>query len=277
METEPMLARPFEGDVDEFILNNDWVFEQKIDGKRALVHVRDRVPTAYNRKGDETGLPDTVREAFDMKGFDGYWVFDGEILDHHLWVFDVIACPGADGGVTDLRDLAFSQRRQFLEGLFETWQHKNVKLVRQEFVDVRKSLLLKQIHEEGGEGVVIKNLTGRYQSGKRSHAWLKLKFTATHEVIVTGLNRGGKELAVDVGHYHETEEGMVCIDAGGLKIPEGPIKDIEVGSVVEVRYLYATDDHKLYQPVFLRKRDDKTPDDCTTEGLQYTSRRVVVE
>jgi len=273
METEPMLARPFEGDVDEFILNNDWVFEQKIDGKRALIHVRDRVATAYNRKGEETNLPETVQGAFDIKGFDGYWIFDGEILDHDFWVFDVIACPGAEGGVTDLRDLAFSQRRQFLEGLFDTWNHKHVRLVRQEFVDVRKSMLLKKIHEEGGEGVVIKNLTGRYQPGKRSHAWLKLKFTATHEVVVTGLNRGGKDLAVDIGHFHEGE----MIDAGGLKIPEAIIESVRVEDVVEVRYLYVTEDHKLYQPVFLRKRDDKTPEDCTTDGLQYTNRRVVVD
>lgn len=272
MENEPMLARPFEGDVDDFILNSDWVFEQKIDGKRALIEVKDRVPTAYNRKGQETNLPHTIIDAFDNKGFNGYWMFDGEILDHEFWVFDVIACPGANYGVTDLRDLAFSQRRQFLEQLFETWTSKNVKLVRQEFVDVRKSMLLKRIHDEGGEGIVIKNLTGRYQSGKRSDAWLKLKFTATHEVVVTELNPEGKEFAVRVGHIHDG----VMIDAGGLKIPERLIEGIRVGDVLEARYLYATEDKKLYQPIFIRKRTDKHPEDCTTEGLQYTNRKVVV-
>jgi bifunctional non-homologous end joining protein LigD len=270
-DINPMLARPFEGDVDTYALNSEWVFEQKIDGKRALVHVNDREAVAYNRQGEETGMPDTVYKAFDHKGFDSQWVFDGEILDHILWVFDVLICPGADGGVTDLRDLAFSARRQFLEGLFDTWDPEHVNLVRQEHVDVKKSMLLKQVHENGGEGVVIKHLASKYE-GKRSHNWLKLKFTKTHEVVVTNLNRGDKDLAVDIGYTHEGE----LVEAGGLKVPERFIELVEVGTVVEVRYLYATNDHKLYQPVFLRLRDDKKPEECTTEGLQYTDRKVLV-
>lgn len=273
----PMLARPFEGDVDTYALNSEWVFEQKIDGKRALVHVADREAVAHNRQGEETGMPDTVHRAFDNKGFDGRWVFDGEILDHILWVFDVLVCPGPDGGVTDLRDLALSARRQFLEQLFDQWQPEHVKLVRQEHVDVKKSMLLKQVHDSGGEGVVIKHLASKYE-GRRSHNWLKLKFTATHEVVVSGLRRGDKDLAVDIGYMHRSpgNEGPTFRNAGGLKIPEKFIEQVEVGTVVEVRYLYATDDHKLYQPVFLRLRDDKRPDDCTTEGLQYTDRKVLV-
>jgi len=267
----PMLARPFEGDVDLYALDCQWVFEQKIDGKRALVHVADRKAVAYNRQGEETGMPDTVHQAFDNKGFDGRWVFDGEILDHVLWVFDVLVCPGPEGSITDLRDLAFSARRQFLDQLFDQWKPEHVKLVRQEHRDVKKSMLIKQVHDSGGEGVVIKHLASKYE-GKRSHNWLKLKFTATHEAVVTNLLRGGKELAVDIGYTH----GGVLVEAGGLKIPNRIIDQVKAGTVVEVRYLYATADHKLYQPVFLRIRDDKTPEECTTEGLQYTDRRVLV-
>jgi len=267
----PMLARPFEGDVDTYALSSDWVFEQKIDGKRALIHVEDHVAVAHNRQGEETGLPDTVAKEFKARGFQGRWVLDGEILDHQLWVFDVLICPGADGTITDLRDLALSQRRQFLEQLFDQWNPIHVKLVRQEHVDVKKSMLLKQVHENGGEGVVIKHLAAKYE-GKRSHNWLKLKFTATHEVVVTNLRRGDKDLAVDIGFAHEGE----IVEAGGLKIPEKFIEQVEVGSVVEVRYLYATKDHKLYQPVFMRLRDDKVPEECTTEGLQYTDRKVLL-
>jgi ATP-dependent DNA ligase len=45
--------------------------------------------------------------------------------------------------------------------------------------------------------------------------------------------------------------------------------------VAEVEYLYATEDDQLFQPVFLRLRDDKEPDECTLDQLVRTSRDVV--
>jgi len=273
MNYEPMLARQLNGDIDTYALDSQYVFEQKIDGKRSVVVVENGKATAYNRQGLETSMPSSAANEFDGPAFKGTWVFDGEILGHVYWVFDVIACPGAEGTVTDLRDLALSARRQFLEQVFEQWHPDKVQLVRQEFIDVRKSMLVKKVHDNGGEGVVIKHLSSRYESGVRSHSWLKAKFTETHEVVVTELNRGGKDLAVTIGHYHNGE----LLEAGGLKIPPKQIDKIQVGSVVEVRYLYATADHKLYQPVFLRRRGDKLPTECTTLDIKYTDRRVLVD
>jgi hypothetical protein len=42
-----------------------------------------------------------------------------------------------------------------------------------------------------------------------------------------------------------------------------------------VRYLYASDDRRLYQPVLLRIRDDKYPTDCQLDQLVFTNRSVV--
>jgi ATP-dependent DNA ligase len=44
--------------------------------------------------------------------------------------------------------------------------------------------------------------------------------------------------------------------------------------VCEVKYLYATDDDQLYQPVFVRLRDDKSASACTRAQLKKTNKAV---
>jgi bifunctional non-homologous end joining protein LigD len=44
--------------------------------------------------------------------------------------------------------------------------------------------------------------------------------------------------------------------------------------IAEVRYLYATDDEQLYQPVFIRLRDDKLAIECLRSQLEKTRRDV---
>ena len=45
--------------------------------------------------------------------------------------------------------------------------------------------------------------------------------------------------------------------------------------VAEVKYLYATVDDQLYQPEFVRLRDDKEPEECARAQLTRTNRAVV--
>ena len=47
--------------------------------------------------------------------------------------------------------------------------------------------------------------------------------------------------------------------------------------VAAIRYLYATKDSILFQPVFVRLRADKSADDCVLSQLVYTDRAVVTE
>ena len=50
-----------------------------------------------------------------------------------------------------------------------------------------------------------------------------------------------------------------------------------VTPVAEVKYLYATDDKVLFQPVFVRTRDDKEASACTIDQLVQTDRRGLKE
>ena len=46
--------------------------------------------------------------------------------------------------------------------------------------------------------------------------------------------------------------------------------------VAEVKYLYATDDHQLFQPVFVAIRQDKLAKACLRDQLVRTDRGVVM-
>jgi ATP-dependent DNA ligase len=65
--------------------------------------------------------------------------------------------------------------------------------------------------------------------------------------------------------YTGTTEG----DRADLKkaLAKGPI-------VAEVRYLYATDGDILFQPVFVRRRSDKSATECGLGQLVRTNREV---
>ena len=47
--------------------------------------------------------------------------------------------------------------------------------------------------------------------------------------------------------------------------------------VAEIRYLYATKDSILFQPVFVRLRTDKSSGDCVLSQLEYTCRAELIE
>ena len=64
-------------------------------------------------------------------------------------------------------------------------------------------------------------------------------------------------------------QGRSLVSCGNVTIPAN--HDIpQVGSVVEVRYLYAyRDSLALYQPVYLGPRDDVDPDECLVSQLKF--------
>ncbi len=45
--------------------------------------------------------------------------------------------------------------------------------------------------------------------------------------------------------------------------------DAQAGDLIEVRYLYATGARRLYQAIYLRKRDDQSDSDCTIDQLIF--------
>src|SRR5882762_1128028 len=142
----------------------------------------------------------------------------------------------------------------------------------------------------GLEGIVAKKADAPYKSG-RSDLWQKIRADKTGDFVVVGYtapkgSRGGFG-ALHLGGYADGKlvyagragsgfSGQTLKDVGdqllALETPrppfEGPVPAekeshwVKPELVAEVRYKEVTGDGLLRQPVFLRFRDDKKPEEC---------------
>jgi bifunctional non-homologous end joining protein LigD len=192
----PMLATA----VEALPRGEDWVFEPKWDGYRALVTIAGGEARLASRNAND--LTERFRDAARaaaraVRSPDA--VLDGEIcgLDESgrsrfsllqqgegtlaLVLFDVLEI---DGEV--LVDLPLSERRRRLEEVVDLSTGGVV--VSPQFDD--GDALLAAARQQGLEGVVAKRLDSRYLPSQRSAEWRKLKVRSRQEVVVAGYTKG---------------------------------------------------------------------------------------
>jgi ATP-dependent DNA ligase len=97
---------------------------------------------------------------------------------------------------------------------------------------------------------------------------LKAKFTKTADVVVHEVRPEGRNNCT----FRLFNNGRP-VPAGSCSLEARP--NVRPGDVIEVRYLYASDEGLLYQPTMLRIRTDKSPGECTVDQLQYTDRSII--
>jgi bifunctional non-homologous end joining protein LigD len=202
---EPMKARVGDLPPDE----PAWAFEVKWDGVRALAYVsggRVRLETRTGRDvterypelrrlgralGSHEALLDGEVVAFDREGRPDFGLLQRRMhlasdsavrrrvrdTPVALMVFDLLHLDGRS-----LLDVAYVERRERLEELGlegESWRtpayHAGDGVA-----------LLEASRAQGLEGVVAKRLDSRYEPGRRSGAWLKIKNVRRQEVVVGG-------------------------------------------------------------------------------------------
>lgn len=242
-----------EDNVEPLIASRDWCAEPKYDGERLLVkmvsHPIDGITVAkgYNRKGTEVRLPTAIKHGLDA--FTPGWWFDGEYVNGRFYVFDIPRYPGG-------LNLPLRERQMHLDAA-STLFGDNIERVVSVTNPRRKVALLRKVREDGGEGVVFKLLSSKYTPGKKP-SWRKHKFTDTMDCVVMETARKGKQESVTIGLVSDNGEREV----GGCRIPVDLIDKIHVNDVIEVRYLYTTESGKVYQPVFVKVRDDKRKEEC---------------
>ncbi|MBB1012348.1 ATP-dependent DNA ligase LigD ligase module /ATP-dependent DNA ligase LigD phosphoesterase module /ATP-dependent DNA ligase LigD polymerase module [Dietzia kunjamensis] len=109
---------------------------------------------------------------------------DSSLPDVELFVFDVLEVDGVD-----LRTQAWERRREVLDLL--TPALTGVDRVHVPAVlDGPGDRALAEAKEFGWEGIVAKRRDSRYESGRRSKAWLKEKLLTTTEAVVGGWRPG---------------------------------------------------------------------------------------
>ncbi len=259
-----------DAELASFLDDDSYVAQQKLDGQRVLVHVgEDLVIT--NRDGQATDVDPRVFAG--LAYLPHGTVVDGELLDGAYWMFDVLRLAGDDVG-----DRGYLDRWALLDEELEPALTGDVRVLPVATGTRAKQTLHDKLRRAGAEGIVFKDREAPYQAGRPASGGTqrKHKFNKSADVVV--LENAGNAYRMAV------YDGRQLFDVGkvfaGTTNASRKLLDAALGRgeqpVCEVRYLYATDDHQLFQPVFVQTRDDKPATACLRSQLIGTSRKVVV-
>jgi bifunctional non-homologous end joining protein LigD len=284
-----LIAEPFDGD--------DWLFEVKWDGYRAIAEVEDGNVRLYSRNllPLENKFPPIIGSLKNL-GHDA--VLDGEIVvldaqgkahfqllqTYHqsggtlaYYVFDLLYLDG-----TDLRSLPLRQRKNLLPPLLRGLDNIRVS----EHIEGDGVAFFAAAMRQGLEGVIAKEADSAYQEGLRSRKWLKLKARQQQDAVIGGFTepRGSRQGlgALVLGVYEGKDLVYIGHAGGGFDSPglramrarleplvqrgcpfkekpktNAPVHWVTPTQVCEVAFLEWTADGTLRQPIFLGLREDK--------------------
>lgn len=245
-----------EEEVSRLVAHPQWCMQEKLDGKRMLLRKENGVIQGINKKGLIVGVPQTIlATAAELKGD---FVLDGECMGDCLHVFDLLFHEGKD-----LRHEGYERRYVALLNLLFRGLPKHIKIVSCWKDAQDKASRLLTLKHQKAEGVVFKQRRAPYTSGRPSTGGtqLKHKFYATLSAVVAKVNTQRSVALRLLNHEGWQPVGNVTIPAN-QRIPQ-------VGTVVEVRYLYAYRDGSLYQPIYLGERTDVDEHECVVSQLKY--------
>jgi len=205
---DPMLASL----VDQPPSGDDWLYEVKWDGVRALCFIEGGRLTILSRTGKrceaqypelsvlpnfvkaDTAVLDGEIAVLDEKGRSSFSLIQPRIgvVDPNsaahlsrstpvtLFLFDLLYLDGFD-----LRGAPLEERRRLLEEVIRPADH--IRISGQFETDGK--VMLEAARERGLEGILAKRRGSKYE-GRRSHSWLKLKVTSQQEFVIIGFTHG---------------------------------------------------------------------------------------
>ena len=306
---EPMREdlEPMQAELADAPFNKaDWMWEPKLDGYRLLAFIKKMRVSLRSRRGLELArqFPGLAAE---LAKQGPSMILDGEIV-----AFDPSGKPSFNAlqnrfQLKTERDIAAAEKSTpVVFYAFDLLHFAGVDLRKAVYLDRRRYLaqcllpspLVQLVHASddgvelyaaalasGFEGVIGKRKQSRYESGRRSASWLKVKSTRSADFVVGGYTKGkggraplgallvgywdGKNLryASHVGSgFDDRSLPLVRARLEALERRTCPFADkpemnapttwVEPKAVVEVKFQGWTDDGSLRAPVFLRLRDD---------------------
>ena len=303
----PMLATL--ASENELPTGRGWLFEVKWDGYRAIATMRGgEVELRSRRDQDLTERFHPVARGLAQAVRTPNCVLDGEVcaLDdqgrasfsamqqggHPLvyYAFDVLEIEGEP-----VIDKPFTERHELLRGLL-TPGSSTVKL--SETFDDGKALM-NAAKAQGLEGVMAKKASSKYEPGRRTRDWLKLKTTLRQEFLICGWTKGkgrrerlfgslvvgmrrGDELVwvgnVGTGFSEDEIEKLLAklrplerktcpftTEPAMPRVRKGDVVWVTPKLVCEVEFAEWTHDEHLRAPRYLGLRDDKEPEQVRRE------------
>ncbi len=284
----------------------DWIFEIKWDGYRAIAEIRPDGNRLYSRNGltFDKAYP-KVYEA--LKGIKKHAIIDGEIVAFdsdgkpsfqklqnyknnskvplQYYVFDILELEGKS-----LTGLPLIERKKRLRKLIP---ESNV--IRYcDHVEGDGKMFFKEMRKLNLEGMIAKKKDSRYQVGKRSPDWLKIKNIHTQEAVIVGFTepKGSRQYfgslllavhdkgkLVSIGNVGTGFTTRTLAEIYKKLVPlkrktsplDVPIKEtpditwVNPVLVCNVKYSEITEEGSVRHPVFQGLRVDKTPEEVIRE------------
>ena len=239
-------------------LNNDYCAQAKHDGERRLIERIDDKIQGVNRKGLYVAVSSVLASSAKRLSSKDY-IIDGEDMgDGVLVAFDMLRYDG-----NDIRHLPYSERFELLNDMVSLSKDNSIRVTRTAYTIEDKKQLFLHLETANHEGIVFKCMdsvwnAGRPNSGGNS---LKYKFYDECSVIVDKVHDSKRSVSFYVN------DGNTKVAIGNVTIP--PNKDIPLaGEIVEIKYLYFFAGGSLYQPIYLKVRNDLHFSDCSITQLK---------
>ncbi len=242
--------------------------------------------------GEITVLDDEARPRFDLLQQRARLSRPADIeraavrLPAVLFAFDLLGF-----GPYDLRSLPLRQRKELLRRVLPAAGPLRFA----DHVEGRGEELFAKVREAGLEGLIAKRADSRYRAG-RSSDWLKLRADRVNDFAVVGYTRPSGPRAGFGALHLGVMEGPRMVYAGrvgsgftepdleeirglleGTRCSKAPVSGqfptgaeylwVEPRLVVEVRFTEYTAAGQLRQPVFLRLREEKRPEECVRDEV----------
>ena len=254
----------------------------KYDGERIKAFKTNGEVFLINRRGNvkNGNYPEVVEE---LETYDFDFVIDGEVISEDdnfnllqkraltknpnkqrelrnsipvkYMVFDILEIDD-----NNLRDKPLKERINY-KGLFEDNDNRTLEIA--EYKPVGEMLRIAK--REGREGIVIKNMDGRYYENKRHENWLKCKFfkETTIELISYTINNAGIRC-------EDKEKNAVQI-SGQQHLEVKQLLDNGKSVLVEIQYLEKTKDNRFRFPSFrgIKKLERETKEELKEDKYRF--------
>jgi bifunctional non-homologous end joining protein LigD len=321
-DVEPMPAKlqPMLAEIGEAVFNHpDWMWEPKLDGYRALAFIEGKEVKLRSRRGLDLapsfpGLTEELGQqaagamildgeivAFDAKGLPSFNALQNRVqlktaaelkaaeqnVPVVYYCFDVPYFAGVD-----LRKSPYRDRRRYLSQCLLPTPRVHLVHASEDGIALYNAALA-----SGFEGVVGKRRDSRYESGRRSASWMKVKPARSADFVVGGYTKGKGSRAtlgaLLVGYRDKGKLRFASHVGSGfdektlkqLKARLVPLKRdtcpfaekpdlpnptiwVEPKIVVEVKFHSWTEDGHLRAPVFLRVRYDLNARDVNAREVR---------
>jgi bifunctional non-homologous end joining protein LigD len=210
---EPMLLLQ----TDKLPEGGAWLHEIKVDGYRAIagrsgnsILFRSRRDNDFTRKfpsiakalrslpdetlvdGEVAALDELGRPAFNLlQNYQSAW---GALV---YFVFDLLMFKGES-----LLNKSLDERKAILEQQIVPRLQEPLRYM--EPIEGRMEDIIRAVKEHGLEGLVAKRRDSKYEPGRRTGAWQKMRVDKTHSFVIGGYTIGGSTFdALVFGYYND--------------------------------------------------------------------------